>query len=182
MAIALGGSITDPHYIALQIIFIQSAFFLTLGVALVLYDQEGGAALPALGAPKVLSMPFFFGLRDGIDDKLVAAAYMFHGAMFGVIAGAVVDRRSWCLDVIGTAFAVYVGCCFVATGWPSGALFWASLLGDAIVAVFVAHYVAGRREMQDIVLGGWAPAPVPPAQHHDVTASVMKRRATDAAV
>lgn len=183
MRISLGSGVTsDSRHTLFMIFFVQSFYFLALGLCLVMYDQQlqqstsnGASAASSASssssaasdgaapgdrrsgaANDVLTLDFLFaGGQFAMHPHLaVVLVFLLHGLLLGCCVGCLVERRSWCLDVVLTAELIF----FTAT------LFFAAFRGlgwrltcigiDTVCAVVVALYVAGKREQQEVQFGG----------------------------
>ena len=178
MFIGLGGSgiMADSRHTMWMILLVQSFYFLSLGLCLVMYDQQlqGQENFVAVGvsevkrvsaAPSVaadgserggvLTLPFLFssGTFPSHPHRAVILVFLLHGLLLGSCVGCLVERRSWCLDVVLTAEAGYLVTTLAVAGTTGLGWRCACLFVDSVFAVTVALYIAGRREAQEIALG-----------------------------
>ena len=173
MKISLGsGAITsDSKHTFWMILFVQSFYFLALGLCLVMYDQQlqqqqqqnsnndrgqQESASSSNTNSDVLSLDFLFtgGSFSRHPHHAVVLIFLLHGILLGGIVGNLVERRSWCLDVVFTAEVIFFISTLCVAGVRHGGLGWRllCLAIDTVGAFIVAFYIAGKREQQEIVL------------------------------
>lgn len=188
MPISLGSSaITqDSRHTFLMIVFVQSFYFLSLGLCLVMYDQQLSqqqqsrgllasvstsvsslgdadkssdsnpvAVSPATPAPKpgeVLSLDFLFaaGSFSHHPHHAVLLVYLLHGILLGGCVGLLVERRTWCLDMVLTVEGIFLVATLCVAGFVGVAWRVVCLAIDTVCALCVSLYVAGRREQQEV--------------------------------
>ena len=165
MPVTLGsGALSDAWLQALQIVHLQAAFWLTLGVSLAAYESAttNAVAFGSGAATAHVSLNFFFGDNRAAATGQLVAAHAVQGVLFGVVVGQTLDRRALCPDAVGTAtFLHVVGSC-VKVGFPATGVYWVSLLLAAGLSLLVANWLAARREMAEIAL--------PPSQDAEMSA------------
>lgn len=166
MRISLGsGAITaDSTHTFWMILFIQSFYFLALGLCLIMYDQQlqqnkeiaQPVTASSASTASVLSLDFLFTGGTFIDHphSAVVLVFLLHGLLLGVVIGNLVERRSWCLDVVLTSETIFFVTTLFIAGISTG-IGWRilCLAIDTIGAFFVAFWVAGKREQQEVSFG-----------------------------
>ncbi len=196
MPISLGSSaITqDSRHTLLMIVFVQSFYYLALGLCLLMYDQQlsqqqhsgggllsssssttsgsnsGAAAVAydaadaksAVTAPprtirpgEVLALSFLFtgGNFPSHPHHAVVLVFMLHGILLGMCVGGLVERRTWCLDMVLTTEGIFLVTTLFVAGFEGMGWRLACLAVDSVCALCVSLYVAGRREQQEVNFG-----------------------------
>ena len=154
MRVALGsGALSDAWLQALQIVHLQAAFWLTLGVAMAVYDSatSGGGAFAGTGGSHV-TLDFFFGRVGDAASAYLVVAHVLQGAGFGVVVGWTLERRALCPDAVGTAAILHVVASWLKAGFPTHGIYWVSLLLASGISLAVGNWLAGRRELAEIAL------------------------------
>lgn len=147
MPVALGATITDPSYVFVQIVFLQTAFFLTLGIAIIL-DMLAASLVGDVTAPTVATLLGGFPARS-----TQGLSFLVHSGVFGVVVAYCVERRKMCFDFVLTTYTIYATCCWIDSGFPMRLLWWATVLAAGAVSYGVSRHVCYKREMQQVEVG-----------------------------
>ncbi len=112
MTVALGATLLDARLIALNITFLQAAYYLLLGAVLLLVEQQKSTVNAwDVSTSSVLTLRFLFGDVARLSWPVLLSSFSIHGMLFGAFAGNYIDRRSWFADVTLTAAGIhFVGC------------------------------------------------------------------------
>lgn len=141
----------NPPLIVGQILLLQLAQYITLGLILGMLDYMAGYSIAA----QLLSLQFFspsyFNLNS-ILGALTVFAHLLNALVGGWLLSLIVKRSKQCLDFAVTFRLVDLLWCCVIQGWPKTLGWWVtSVLSTAIMAVFGEH-LCMRIELQDIPL------------------------------
>ena len=152
MPVALGPVIKEPSFVALQIIFLSSAFFTLMGVAVFLTMQLTLSPSGTDGVPTA-PMATLNLVLGGFPSAIIhLPASLAHGAVFGVCVAYCVERRRLCLDFALTTYVVFFIACCVHGGLPPSKLWYLAFLLSAVATLVVSRAITQRNEMQEVEL------------------------------
>lgn len=139
---------TDPFLTSLQIVALQSWYYLALGAVLealsLVFDTHRSARVSDL-----------FCAADGAHATTAGLVVVLaHVCVVPLLVSAVVfvvDHRTKVLDFVVTLYIIHVLLsCAVCHGLPLSVQFWATLSVEAVVVVAVAEFVCLRRDAAEV--------------------------------
>jgi len=146
-------SVWDPFLIICQIITMQSVFYLSLGIFLVVFGWLGNI---------LVSLDQFLSFEEitihssgGLATILSFLATSIVGAVALLI---VVERAKKCLDFAATMHIIHLVLCLCYSGFPTNWLWWLLMLSTMVVTAVLGEYLCWRREMREIPLSSIRPA------------------------
>jgi len=135
----------DPLLIISQIIAVQSIFYLSLGLLLVLlnFAVERHISLSQLFDVNVVDFSSHIG-------RVQLSAFLFNSLICAIALWFIVQRAKQCLDFAFTAhFIHFIGCwCFV--GFPKNWIWWLMNLISIAMTTLISEYLCMRYEMKAI--------------------------------
>jgi len=138
----------DPVLVLAQIVALQCAFYLVVGVWLLLFASLFGAevSVGALLSGPALNYRHVFGWPPILAFLLVVPPCAY-------LLVALVGRARLCLDFVATAYAFHLLICLGYAGLPTNFEWWL-VNGLALVGTVVfGELLCQRREMEDIPIG-----------------------------
>lgn len=152
MAIALGSTTSDAPLLFFQICFLQSFFWVSLGMCLYCEDTLAPKATFSPRSGQGLTLSALFGQLPTQSLGPIITCFGLHGIIFGFVVGVITDRRGVCQDACVTSFSLQLLFCWAVVGWPRAWIFWIGFFLDLFVALAVSKTVSGRREMAEIAV------------------------------
>jgi len=140
-------SVWDPLLIICQICTMQSVFYLSLGLFLVIF---GWMTNVLISLDQFLS---FSEITVHTSSGLVTIFSFMATSIIGAVAlMVVVERAKKCLDFAATMHIIHLMVCMFYSGFPTNWLWWLLMLATMIVTAVLGEYLCWRREMREIPL------------------------------
>jgi hypothetical protein len=152
MSTAFRSNEFDTVYTILQILTLQSSFYVTAGVCLWLLDGivTQSAMIPTLRElfdARLLSQ----GKEQQYHKWCILLSFLLAGAGFGGVALRFIVRRAkLCVDFTLTLYCIHICICTLYAGSPTSFLWWATHVVSAIVMIFLGEYLCMRKELEPI--------------------------------
>eukprot|EP00919_Chromeraceae_sp_WS-2016_P051230 GHVR01121474.1.p1 GENE.GHVR01121474.1~~GHVR01121474.1.p1 ORF type:complete len:168 (-),score=44.25 GHVR01121474.1:321-824(-) len=137
----------NPRLIVTQIVVIQSAFYVIVGILLFLlgiFSDEASVLL--------LFLPSKYHMWPGYDCTVTLAVILCAVAM-GFVVSFAVERSRKCADFTGTYHLIHaLVCCVNGGALPSNGGFWVCLLVSFVLCTALSEIRCVREESKEIVL------------------------------
>lgn len=148
-----GSSVFDPLMIVAQIIALQCAWYLALGLFLLMLrgGSAGGLTLFAFFDPHAVGGGK--ARASGLAWR-TAFAFLLASASGAGLLTIIVERAKKCLDFATTLYLVHLVLVLCYAGWPMRFEWWLLQLACLATTAIGAEYLCLQREMRDIPLGG----------------------------
>lgn len=135
----------DPTLISLQIVCVQTAYYLTLGIFLALLDAWAAQSLSLDQMFKYTALTF-----DTTLGWATAIAFAFNALVGALILGFIVGRARKCLDFGTTVHFLHLIFSGLYAGWPMSWTWWVVQISCAVVMILLGEYFCMQREMREI--------------------------------
>lgn len=134
----------DTFTIVLQILALQSGFYLILGASVAV------AAATLLG--KAPTLDNIYAADPGHVEALpVVFAHVLTAPFAAMLVGFVVSSASQVLDQVATLSTIHVVLRIIIFGrFPRNVAFWAALTFDSFVMIVLGEYIARRAELAEL--------------------------------
>mmetsp|Transcript_26803 Transcript_26803/g.58859 ORF Transcript_26803/g.58859 Transcript_26803/m.58859 type:complete len:167 (-) Transcript_26803:427-927(-) len=140
----------DPILIMAQIFAMQTMWYMTFGVWLLILNALAGGPIPNIGISLIFSHESISLLVTG--GWIVIASYILNALAGACSLCFVVQRARKCLDFTTTAHLIHLWLTYCYDGLPDTWEWWAlNALSLALMAL-LGEFLCMRREMQDIPL------------------------------
>jgi protein SYS1 len=143
----------DPVYTFAQILTLQSAFYLSAGLALWLLDGlVTSRKIPVL---QELFDARLFSLGTSKNDNgwCIILSYLIAGAgLGGMLLMFIVRRAKLCVDFTLTLYGIHIFGCSLYAGTPTTLLWWITNGLSATVMILLGEYLCMRKELEPIKL------------------------------
>jgi hypothetical protein len=147
----------DPKLIVLQMIAVQVAFYLCVGVFILVLDLAFGVS-PSFQQFFDVDLPFFSDSRSGISmvGVLLAAPLGYFIVVVisfprSFVLVQFVSRPKKVLDFSVTRFIIhFVTCCSYSTSFPVSWIWWLCNILSVVVETLLGEFLCVRREMKKI--------------------------------
>jgi protein SYS1 len=141
------GNQWDPMLIISQIITLQCAFYVVLGIVLLVFS---------LFAAEALNLDQFFDYTSmSIKSPIGIATILAYPAactLSTLLLIFIVERAKKCLDFVATLFIVHLVLCIVYSGFPMSLTWWITISISALIMTLLGEYLCMRHEMREIHL------------------------------
>mmetsp|Transcript_2244 Transcript_2244/g.6803 ORF Transcript_2244/g.6803 Transcript_2244/m.6803 type:complete len:173 (-) Transcript_2244:324-842(-) len=142
----------DPVLIVAQIVCLQCALYLDLGLWLSILTALTGNALTRVSLSSLFS---YSAIRLSFAGGWIPlVAYILNAVVGAVVLALIVERAKKCLDFTTTFHFVHLLCCWWHGGFPSSWEWWGINLGSLCIMALLGEYLCMKRELQDIPLFG----------------------------
>jgi len=140
-------SVWDPFLILCQIVAMQSVFYLSLGIFLLMLGWMSNV---------LVSLDQFLSFEEITVHNSSGLITIFSFLASSIVgAGAlvvVVERAKKCLDFAATTHIVHLVACMGYSGFPTNWLWWLLMLSTMVITAVLGEYLCWRREMREIPL------------------------------
>lgn len=135
---------TDSLTLLLQILALQSGFYVILGISVTL-----SVGLMLGKSPTLASL---FAAEPGHIEALpVVFAHVLTAPLTAVLVGSVVGSASQVFDQVATLSTIHLLLRIILfSGFPRNVAFWAAVAFDAFLMVLIGEFIARRRELADL--------------------------------
>ena len=144
----------DPKLTGLQILFLQATYYLLLGICLIIFSFFFASASSNLSTAHLFpTFSCLFTFDTGLRHMSIVIL-LSHVAVIPLmvqVLASTVDHASKVLDFVATLYLVHMLLSIVFTHkFPTGVLWWGTIIIEAIVVTTVGELVCARRDRRSL--------------------------------